>query len=104
MSDEPDVNGVFEVQGLPPAPGGGQWSIYKWPGDVNEWPNPWDWQLGLRYIMKLVCDGTDEYTYPLAGWTAQDIVGVANTLIHQRLQHRLGEIADTMTIYPVPPA
>ena len=104
MSEIPDVNGEFEVEGLPEAPGDGEWSIYKYPGEPNDWPNEWDWQGGLYYIMKLTCDGTDEYTQPLIGFEDSNIALLAETLIALRARARRGSVADTTTIHPIPKA
>lgn len=103
MSYIPDENGNFDVDGLPAAPANGGWTIYKYPGPENDWPNDWDWPGGLRYIIKLVCDdGT--FDYPLTSFDDQTITTLAEQLIRQRNQEVRGTVANTIDIHPVPKA
>jgi hypothetical protein len=103
MSYVPDENGNFEVEGLPPAPANGQWTIYKYDGPEYDWPNAWDYNGALNYIIKLICDdGT--FDYPVESFDDSTIAQRAELLIRQRNQAVRGTVADTTDIHPVPKA
>lgn len=105
MSDAPDINGEFEVDGLP-AIDGAVWTISKREGPTPEYPDIWwDWNVDdYGYWLKLVV-GTNEWILPTQIVLSDGgIVYTAIQLYTQRLNDVRRSVADTTNIYPVPKA
>lgn len=105
MSDVPDVNGEFEVAGLPEIVGA-VWTISKREGPTPEYPDKWwDYDVaGQGFWLTLTVD-SEEWVIPI--WnlmTDGGIVGQAQQLYEQRLGELRGGTAETTNIHPIPKA
>lgn len=105
MSDVPDVNGEFEVEGLPVIEGA-VWTISKREGPTPESPNEWwDWPVEMYGFWLTLTVGSEEWTLPL--YNTMNDIAIA-TQAEQLYATRLGELrngtAETTDIHPVPKA
>jgi hypothetical protein len=105
MSDAPDVNGEFEVAGLPEIDGA-VWTISKREGPTPEYPNTWwDYNVEDLGFWLTLTVGSDEWVLPT--YTSLSDGTIANTageLYLMRLNDIRGAVAETTDIHPVPKA
>lgn len=105
MSDVPDVNGEFEVEGLPVIEGA-VWTISKREGPTPESPNQW-WDYPVEdygYWMTLTV-GSDEWTFVMYSTLSDySIALMAQQIYNIRLVELRNGTAQTTDIHPVPPA
>lgn len=105
MSDVPDVNGEFEVAGLPEIDGA-VWTISKRTGATPEYPNEWwDFPVELQGFWLTLTVGSDSWFLPAySQMNDGGIVVVAQQLFDMRLGELRAATAETTDIHPVPKA